>query len=511
MNSMAQEATKGNVLLVDDEEALRKGVRRLLEIEGYSVEEAPNGTQGIEKGTEKDFDLAILDLKMPDFSGIDVLKAIREAQPNTICFIATAFASYETAVKATKLGAYGYILKPFTDDELLHHLDQGIEKRRLKLEADKLRIERENRLLEVAFERSRLNTIINVLADGVVVINNDNNVVYYNPAALKFLNVDEIQIEEESSDCLPADVVDLVKEYIDGGKSDAKSTSVQVEFEQPKQFLEVTCSPVPHPDGSLAGVVIVLKNITRFKEIELLKSQFVSMVSHELKAPMAATIGFLNILNDGKVNLPPEKQKEFLDRSVNRLQALLTMVNDLLDISRMELKTVRRDLIELNLRDIVEDVLGLFDMEIKKKKLSVSLDNNTILPPLYADKDEITRLITNLISNAIKYNVEQGTITIDFSISGEFLLTSVKDTGIGMKAEEKKKLFSEFFRAKNEKTKGIHGTGLGISIVKRIVDSYQGKIEVETEYEKGTTFIVSLPYGKKQEEIELEHTVKQSD
>ena len=110
-----------------------------------------------------------------------------------------------------------------------------------------------------------------------------------------------------------------------------------------------------------------------------------------------------------------------------------------------------------------------------------------------ADADEITRLFTNLISNAIKYNREQGTITIKLSLSDDYLLTTIKDSGIGLKPEEKNRLFTEFFRAKNEKTKNISGTGLGLSIVKRIVDSYSGKIEVESDYGEGTTFKVFLP------------------
>jgi signal transduction histidine kinase len=111
-----------------------------------------------------------------------------------------------------------------------------------------------------------------------------------------------------------------------------------------------------------------------------------------------------------------------------------------------------------------------------------------------ADHDEITRLFTNLINNAIKYNREQGNIAVNISVSENYLITEIKDTGIGLKPEEKNKLFSEFFRAKNEKTRNISGTGLGLSIVKRIVESYSGRIEVESEYNIGSIFKVYLPY-----------------
>ena len=169
------------------------------------------------------------------------------------------------------------------------------------------------------------------------------------------------------------------------------------------------------------------------------------------------------------------------------------MVNDLLDISRMEMKTVRREIKQVCVEEVIKSVLELFQVEISKKGITVSLNCESDAACIKADYDEITRLFTNFISNAIKYNKENGSVSITISKSEDYLITEIKDTGIGLKPEEKKKLFSEFFRAKNELTKSISGTGLGLSIVKRIVDSYSGKIEVETEFGSGTTFRIFLP------------------
>jgi two-component system sensor histidine kinase ResE len=143
--------------------------------------------------------------------------------------------------------------------------------------------------------------------------------------------------------------------------------------------------------------------------------------------------------------------------------------------------------------EIVKSVIELFQVEIEKKRISVSLNCESKSACIKADYDEINRLFTNFISNAIKYNKENGSVSITISKSEDYLITEIKDTGIGLKPEEKKKLFSEFFRAKNELTKSISGTGLGLSIVKRIVDSYSGKIEIESEFGSGTTFRIFLP------------------
>jgi PAS domain S-box-containing protein len=485
---------KPKVLIVDDEKGLRIGAQRLLTGEGYEVITAENGTDGIKFGTEAEFDLAVIDLKMPDIEGLEVLQKIKEKFPNTVCFIATAFASYETAVEATRLGAHSYIPKPFSPEELLSNLKDGYQRRLVNLEAEKWKKEREESLLEVAFEKTRMNIIVNSIADGVLVVNKDGLAVLHNPAALRFLELPGIAVEEYILDKLRPEILELFNKFIDEENSEPKSYTVQIELKPNREFfIEATASAVRHPGNNLAGVVIVFKDITELKKIELIKSQFVSMVSHELKAPIAAVYGFLKLFNDDSISLTPEQRKDYQNRSMIRLDGLLTMVNDLLDISRMEMRTVHREIKRVCIHEVIASILELFQIDINKKGIHVVFDQDECKQCISADCDEITRLFTNLISNAIKYNREQGTIIIKLSLSDDYLLTTIKDSGIGLKPEEKNKLFTEFFRAKNDKTKNISGTGLGLSIVKRIVDSYSGKINVESDYGEGTTFKVFLP------------------
>jgi len=485
---------KPKVLIVEDEKGLRIGAQRLLTGEGYEVIVAENGTEGIKLGTESEFDLAIIDLKMLDIDGLEVLQRIREKFPNTVCFIATAFASYETAVEATRLGAHSYIPKPFSPEELLSNLKDGYQRRLINLAAQKFRKEREERLLEVAFEKTRMNTIVNSITDGVLVVNKDGLAVLYNPAVLRFLDLPKISVEEYILDKLHPDIVKFFHKFFDEENQEQKSYSIQLEIKPNREFfIEATASAVRHPGNNVAGVVIVFKDITELKRIELIKSQFVSMVSHELKAPIAAVYGFLKLFNNDSIPLTAAQRKEYENRSMVRLDGLLKMVNDLLDISRMELKSVQKEIKRVCVHEVIASILELFQVEINKKGIIVIFGKDESTQCINADGDEITRLFTNIISNAIKYNREQGTITIKLSLSDDYLLTTIKDTGIGLKPEEKNKLFTEFFRAKNEMTKNISGTGLGLSIVKRIVESYSGKIEFESNYDEGTTFKVFLP------------------
>jgi two-component system, OmpR family, phosphate regulon sensor histidine kinase PhoR len=306
---------KPKILVVDDEKGLRLGTKRLLENEGYLVTTAENGSEGIRAGTTEEYDIAVIDLKMPDFDGIHVLQEIRKVHPNTICFIATAYASYDTAIESTKLGAFGYIPKPFTSDEFLSQIKTGCEKRSMLLEMEKWRKEREERLLEVAFEKTRLNTIINSITDGVLVVNRNGEAVLYNPSALKYLQLSSIKIEEYIIDKLHPVIVLLFNAFLDKGIFESKSISRQIEVIPGTLFIEATSSPVPHPDGSLAGVVVVIKDITELKKIESLKSQFVSMVSHELKAPVSAVHGFIDLILSNKVPVSEEQKTDFLKRS----------------------------------------------------------------------------------------------------------------------------------------------------------------------------------------------------
>jgi signal transduction histidine kinase len=488
------ENQKPHVLIVDDERGLRLGTKRLLESEGFVAEAAENGAEGIRLAKSNEYDLAIIDLKMPDIDGIEVLKAIRKENPNTVCFIATAYASFDTAIESTKLGAYSYIPKPFTPEELLLQLRKGYEKRLLILEAERLRKEREERLLEIAYEKTRLKTIMDSITEGALVVNRTGELVMYNSGALKYLDLHEIFIGDVILEILPVEITAIIQKFIDSETYIPNSYSTQVELKPNKELvIEATCSPVPHTDGSLAGVVTVIRNITESVKVEAVKSQFVSMVAHELKTPLAAVIGFLKIILDDEVKVSPEQQKDFLKRSYTRLQSLVVMVNDLLDISRMELRKAQREIKELEIDQILKSIIDFLEIELQKKKITVSLHTDSPACRLKADQNEINRLFTNILSNAVKYNKDNGSIDINISNSGNYLVTRISDTGIGMTKEEKAKLFQEFYRVKNDKTRGISGTGLGLAIVRRIVDSYAGKIDVESNPGEGSTFSVYLP------------------
>ncbi|MDZ7763070.1 MAG: HAMP domain-containing sensor histidine kinase [Melioribacteraceae bacterium] len=199
------------------------------------------------------------------------------------------------------------------------------------------------------------------------------------------------------------------------------------------------------------------------------------------------------MLADETINLDESKRKDYLERSSTRLKSLLVLVNDLLDISRLETKTKKRELENLSIKQVIKSTVQFLEYEAKQKNITIQKQFAQKLPSIKADNHELTRLFTNILSNAIKYNKTNGKIFIDVSTSEDYVKIKISDTGIGLKIEEKERLFQEFYRAKNEHTRGISGTGLGLTIVKQIVDSYHGKISVDSQYGKGTTFTIDLP------------------
>ncbi|HOH06997.1 MAG TPA: ATP-binding protein [bacterium] len=488
---------RANILVVDDEFGMREGIRRLFEAQGHRVETAETGRNGIDKGTAEEFDIYFLDLKIGDIDGVEVLGAIKAHFPEAICVICTAYASIETAVETTRLGAYNYIAKPFAPEEIQLVFDRAIERRWYILEARQLRAEQERRLLEITQEKSRIRTIINSIADGIVVLNQDEEVVLFNPQFPRLLELDkELVIGRSIREVLPEPYQELIADIF---RQKDSLQALQQEFiihPPAKLVVMANTTTIRDDQNRLIGYVSVLRDISELKQLELLKSQFVNMAAHELKAPLTAIQGFLEMVVDKTLGDEPETYDNYLRRSLERSKTLITLINDLLNISRIQAGKIRREIERLDLSQQAHSAADFFANEIEKHELTLETEFADGLV-IDADREEIQRLLTNLISNAIKYNRPQGSVTLRTSREKGYARLDVSDTGIGMKPEEKERLFEEFFRAKNPHTRSITGTGLGLTLVKKIVDSYAGRIEAESEYEKGTTFTLYLPLAER--------------
>ena len=366
------------LLLVDDESGMRRGASRSLrrfkfqiqDIDdsfGIDITEASSGMEALGLLAKNQYDIALLDYKLGDITGLEILGTIREKNYDVLAIMMTAYASLEIAVSATKNGAFDFLAKPFTPDEL----------------------------------RS--------------VIKKAGTTVILHRRAKK--------LEEE-------------------------------------------------------------KKKVRF--------QFLSVLSHELKAPLNAVEGYLRVIDDKVAGNDINSYDKMLKRSLDRIGGMRKLIFDLLDLTRIESGQKVRQIAKINLVDDVIKSIETNGPIANNKHVTVELHSPDNIQ-INGDDSELEIMFNNLISNSIKYNEDNGRVDITLTREeDDTIKIAIADTGIGMKPEEKERLFGEFVRFKNEKTKNIEGSGLGLSILQKLVSLYDGEISVESEYGVGTTFNITL-------------------
>ncbi|MBM4315269.1 MAG: cell wall metabolism sensor histidine kinase WalK, partial [Deltaproteobacteria bacterium] len=247
--------------------------------------------------------------------------------------------------------------------------------------------------------------------------------------------------------------------------------------------------------GGYLGRLFVFRDVTHEREVERLKSEFVSLVSHELRTPLTSIVGYVNLLLDGDAGELNEEQISFLETVKRNSDRLTLLVSDLLDVSRIEAGAILLKSTEVDLVPLLQGVAECLRLQIESKKQILNIDVGSELPPVSGDTNRITQILTNLLSNAHKYTPPGGSIHITASLENEHVRISMKDTGIGLSKEEQNKLFTKFFRAENPATQKVGGTGLGLWITRSLVEMQGGEIKVTSAPGEGSTFSFTLPVG----------------
>ena len=434
---------------------------------------------------------------MPGISGMEVLEKLNEmGMPHNVVVI-TGYATVDLAVEAMKKGAYDFISKPFTPDQLRLVVNRAFEKRELEREAERLKQEREKSLRDIATEKSRIKTIINCMGDGVLVTNNQCLPVLINPVAQRIFGIKEEDILDKSLSNLISEneLINMVKEVLQGSKKNIFSISKELSFSsQPGNIYRAHTAAVKDESDEIIGAVTVIQDITKMKELDRMKDEFVAMVSHELRAPVAAIEQHISVILEGMVGQLNEQQTKMLKRVKERTKGLLDLVKDLLDLSKIEAGLVVQYKEPLKLKDIIGKVIDILNPQAEAKNITLDFKEEEELPEIIADKSNMEEVFMNLVSNAIKYTNEGGKVEVILAKDGKYAKIEVADTGIGIPKDELPKIFEKFYRVKTEKTRAIVGTGLGLSIVKKIIEAHFGSITVKSEENKGTTFTILLPF-----------------
>ena len=475
------------ILVVDDESRIREACKLVLEECGYEVSMVSSGTQAIEGVSAEHFDIILLDLMMPEMSGFDVLARIKALDPGTVVIVITGYATLEHSVEAMKKGAFDFIPKPFSPEHLRVTVAKAIE----YTEA----------LRDIADSRSRLRVLVNHIADGVMCTNPQNQIALANPAFLRMVGcpapsaigwqMDEVvlypQIREMVSRALnmpESELSELTEEITLNGNNRTEEL-----------VLSIRCAPFRDRIGRNLGVITILHDITALKRMDRMKSQFVSTVNHEIQSPLNTVMMQLQVVLDGLAGELSEKQQNILSRVSQKINSLSRMASELLDLAKIESGLISLEREPVNILTIIRDQVAFHQPRAESQAIRLEIDAPEVLPLVVANRRNMEAVLSNLITNAIKYSPDGGRVTVSAAIEADFLSIRIQDTGIGINSEDLKLVFNQFYRVKNEKTRYINGTGLGLAIVKRIVESHEGRIKVESRPGEGSTFTVFLPLG----------------
>ena len=343
-----------------------------------------------------------------------------------------------------------------------------------------------------ARERDRLNTVLYVMGDGVLILNKEGRVRMLNPAAAQILHVPE---QREGHRTFVQVVRDhRIVEVWNRCQQSKHEESATVELESGR-LLRVVVTPLfkkGNPTTGERGHLVIVQDLTRLHQLQTMRQDFVSNISHELRTPLASLRALVDTLNDGALDDPPAAQR-FLRRMDVEVDALNQMVQELLELSRIESGKVPLVLRSTPVTQAIAPAAERLRMQAERAQLRLTIDLPADLPSLIVDADRIQQVVTNLVHNAIKFTPPNGyvTITAQRNSADAAVTIKVQDNGVGIAAEDLPRIFERFYKADRARTGG--GTGLGLAIAKHIVQAHGGRIWAESVPGKGSTFSFSLP------------------
>jgi two-component system phosphate regulon sensor histidine kinase PhoR len=474
------------ILVVDDEKRIRDGCHTVLTGEGYEVACAETGKQGLQMIDREHYDIILLDLMMPGMSGLDILPEVKEVHPDTVVIVITGYATVEHSIEAMKAGAFDFISKPFSPKKLKVVVSKAIEHMRA--------------LKDIATEKSRMRGLINRLSAGVMATDNRERIVLANPAFRIMMNYhgkNPIGRSAKSFIDNPT-LLDMIDKALTMDADESAELTDEIllgdDTKPEKTVLNVCSAPFRDRTGSNMGTITVLHDITVLKKMDQMKSDFVSLVSHEIRSPMNSVLMQLKVIMDGLAGDITENQQEILGRASQKIHSLVDMASELLDLSKIEsgLITLTKENIQFN--ELIQDQVNFHSETARAKQIAIHFKPSAGLPPVHANRQNMEEVVSNLITNAINYTPEGGEIHLAPTLENGYLCISVADSGLGIPPEDLERIFTRFYRVKNEKTRYITGTGLGLPIVKSIVEAHHGTIDVESTLDKGSVFRVYIPH-----------------
>ena len=353
---------------------------------------------------------------------------------------------------------------------------------------------------EISREKNRLEILLHNMSDGVISFDKDGNLMLANAAAATMLH-------EEKMDMTFTDFIrkfDINSGvYLDMGNEPSK----KVTFPVGKQFINANFTPYYDKKGKMEGLVVVLQDITEQKKLDDMRKEFVANVSHELRTPLTTVKSYTETLLDGAME-EKELATEFLTIINSEADRMAFLVRDLLQLTRFDNKQVRLDMTEIEMNDFLNMTVRQNKIHAEAKNQQLSFRPYEHMVVVHGDRDRVGQVVNNIVTNAIKYSLEQATIRIFITEDEKYFKINVRDTGMGISREDLPRIFERFYRVDKARSRAMGGTGLGLAIAKEIMETHGGKLTAESEYGKGTTMTMWFP--KERPVLEYEREEKNS-
>ncbi len=342
---------------------------------------------------------------------------------------------------------------------------------------------------DVSREKKQMEAILLHMTDGIIVFNMEGKITHINPAAIEFLKISEKDNNFEKIFNKINIEINLEKiVYLENWTSSEQR--VQVE----DRYLNIFFASLKDENDRPSGIMVVIQDITEHVKLDNMRKEFVADVSHELKTPITSIMGYADTLLEGEYD--KETQDKFLNVISSEARRMAKLVTDLLILSRYDNNKVNYEIVEFDLGELTKKCQEKLQIEIDKKKQYAECFVTANVPPVYANKEGIERVILNILTNSIKYTKEGGTIKIYVGFVYNDAYIKVIDNGIGIPEEELGRIFDRFYRVDKARTRELGGTGLGLSIAKEILDKNRGSIDIKSEVGKGTEVVIRIPTKK---------------
>lgn len=527
---------KYTILLIDDELANLEALTRLLD-EEYDVIKAENGFEALnilkDESCSKKINLIISDQRMPGMTGVELLKQTISIVPNAIRIILTGFMDVKDIIDSINEGhIYKFLLKPLEADELLISVKRALETYELKMKNIKLIDELKQTNKKLKKSEVYLSTIFNSVSDAILIHDFNGIIVKVNDTANRLYGYlpDELigmSIKDIISKNSPYIYDDILKLINDRKKSKINTPvtleAISIDKNHKEFWIESNSRAVIFNEQKV--IIATVRDITERKntelkskeealELEKLRTEFFANISHELRTPLNIILGVIQILKRDLLDKekPIDKGKIINNIDIERQNCfrLLRLINNLIDSTKLDAGHFQIDMINCNIVSVVEEITLSVASYISNNNINLIFDTDVEEKIIACDPDKIERIMLNLLSNCIKFTDDNGSIFVNIFDGEEYITLSVEDTGIGIPEEKVDIIFDRFRQVDKSFTRNYEGSGIGLSLVKSLVEMHDGTISVESKYEVGTKFTIKLPVkvlNKSKEKVDISNNI----